>query len=156
MKTIETTIDIDAPTAVVWATLLDFAAYSDWNPFVQHVAGDPTVGSRLRVRIAPPGGRAMTFKPHVTSLEPEARLEWLGRLGVRGLFDGRHEFRLESIDGDRTRLTHSESFSGLLVGILLDEDAIRAGFESMNEALKDRVEGVDAAMAARPDETVSA
>lgn len=140
MKTIETTIDIQAPPRAVWETLLDFDSYPEWNPFVTEAVGTPAVGERLRIRIDPPAGRAMTFKPRVTEVVPGEHLAWLGRLLVPGLFDGRHEFLLTPDGDDRTRLTHRESFSGLLVGVLLDEDDIRAGFEAMNEALRERVE----------------
>jgi len=113
MRTIETTIDIHATPEVVWQTLADFDSYTEWNPFLTEAAGSATVGERL---------------------------EWLGRLGLRGLFDGRHEFRLEGTEDGRTRLSQRERFSGLLVGLLLDEGAIERGFEAMNEALRQRVE----------------
>lgn len=140
MTTIKTTIDIYAPAASVWETLLDFDAYPEWNPFVTRISGTPAEGERLEVRIEPPGGRAMTFTPRVTAATPGERFEWLGKLFVPGLLDGRHEFRLEPLGEDRTRLHHSESFSGLLVGLFLDVDATRRGFRMMNEALKARTE----------------
>lgn len=141
MKYIETSVEIEAPSEDVWATLIDFESYPEWNPFIQRVDGEPAAGERLTVRIQPPGGRGMTFKPRVTGFTSGERLEWLGKLGIPGLFDGRHEFRLQRIDESRTRLLHRETFSGLLVRLFLDEDATHAGFESMNEALKARVEG---------------
>lgn len=140
MTTIETSTVIAASPAEVWATLVDFESYTEWNPFVTVAEGVPAEGERLRIRIAPPGGRAMTFKPVVTAADPGERLEWLGHLGIRGLFDGRHEFRLTELDDGRTRLVHRESFGGLLVGLLLDERSIRSGFRAMNAALKARVE----------------
>ncbi|MUV89593.1 SRPBCC domain-containing protein [Halapricum sp. CBA1109] len=140
MNTIERTIDIAASPASVWATLVDFPAYPEWNPFVTAVDGDAVVGEQLSVRVEPPEGRAMTFSPTVTTAVPNEHLEWVGRLLVRGLFDGRHEFRLEPTAEDHTRFVHREHFSGLLVGLLLDEGDIGAGFEAMNEALKTRVE----------------
>ena len=147
MQTIETSIEIDATPEAVWVTLVDFEAYPDWNPFITAATGSPEAGARLSIHIQPPEGRGMGFKPTVTAAVPSERLEWLGRLGVRGVFDGRHEFRLEPLADGRTRLVQRESFSGLLVGLLLDEADISAGFEAMNEALKNRVEatGTDAA-----------
>ena len=142
MQTIETTIDIDATPEQVWATLTEFDAYADWNPFITDASETATEGSRLRIHIEPPEGRAATFTPTVTAAVPGERLEWLGKLGVRGLFDGRHEFTLDAIEGERTRLVQRERFSGLLVGLLLDEDDISEGFEQMNATLKERVEAV--------------
>jgi hypothetical protein len=67
--------------------------------------------------------------------------EWLGRLVMPLLFDGRHRFELVP-NGDGTRLIHTEHFTGLLVPLLkksLDTKTV-AGFEAMNTALKARAE----------------
>ena len=140
-RTIQHALEIDAPPAAVWAALADTATYPDWNPFVRRLEGELEPGARLEVEIAPPGGRAMTFKPTVLTADPGRELRWLGRFLVRGLFDGEHGFRLEPLSGDRTRLVQSERFSGLLVrpfGSTLDKT--EQGFALMNEALKLRIE----------------
>jgi hypothetical protein len=134
-------IDIDAPPSVVWAQLADTDAYADWNPFVRRLSGQLSKGERLTVEIAPPGGRVMTFTPTVLAADPGNELRWLGRVVVRGLFDGEHSFRLQELPGGRTRLTQSERFRGLLVrpfGGTLEKT--RLGFEQMNRALKRRAE----------------
>jgi len=140
MNTVEATTVIAASPETVWETLVDFDSYTDWNPFVVSAAGTPAVGERLAVRIHPQNKRQMGFKPRVTAAVPGERLEWLGHLGVRGLFDGRHEFCLEPLADGRTELVQRETFSGLLVGLLLDEGSIRSGFRAMNAALKERAE----------------
>jgi len=140
MRTIETTIEIDATPGTVWQVLTDFDSSAGWTPFIPEASGTPAVGERLRIRIQPPAGRGATFKPRVTAADPGERLEWLGKLGVSGLFDGRHEFRLEATDDGHTRLAQRETFSGVLVGLLLDDAAIERGFGAMNTALKARVE----------------
>ena len=140
MKIVETTTVIAASREAVWETLVDVESYDEWNPFIVSAAGTPAVGERLAIRIQPPGGRTTGFRPRVTAAVPGERLEWLGHLGVRGLFDGRHEFRLEPLSDGRTRLVQREAFSGLLVGLLLDEQSIQSGFRAMNDALKQRVE----------------
>jgi hypothetical protein len=60
-----TTISISASPERVWEVLMDFARYPEWNPFVRSIEGSPTEGSVLQVRIEPPGGKAMTFRPVV-------------------------------------------------------------------------------------------
>lgn len=143
MRTITRTIAVDASAEQVWNLLTDTAAYPQWNPFITRLDGVLEAGSRLQVRISPPGGRPMTFRPTVTHVEPEHRLAWLGRFLVPGLFDGAHSFTLEPADGDRTRLVHSETFRGALTWFsdaLLENTA--AGFEAMNHALRDRLSGV--------------
>jgi hypothetical protein len=141
---IVTAIDIDAPPVIVWSVLADLPAYGGWNPFITAISGALAVGSRLAVRIRPPGGGAMTFRPLIQVLQPQRELQWRGHLLLPGLFDGAHRFALEpQDDGLRTRLHHSEAFSGLLVPLLMTAGNRRkteAGFTAMNEALKRRAE----------------
>ena len=135
-----TAIDIEADPEVVWRHLADLAAYADWNPFITSAAGEVAPGRRLELRMEPPGGRAVTFRPHVVSVSPASSLEWLGHLGVPGLFDGRHRFDLIPTD-EGTHVVQRETFTGLLVRPLrrsLDRGTL-AGFEAMNEALRRRV-----------------
>ena len=141
-QTIETDIEIDAPVEKVWGTFSDFEVWPDWNPFARSLKGRVAVGEKLEVRLEPPGGKAMTFKPKVVEFEPGRELRWLGHLLIPGIFDGEHQFRVEAIDGGRTRFTQREEFRGLLVGLLMRmvRDNTTRGFEAMNQALKERVE----------------
>jgi len=142
MRELRREIDIDAPLSAVWAALTDTGSYPEWNPFIRRLTGDLREGAKLDVRIEPPGGRAMSFKPTVLSLENERELRWLGHFLLRGLFDGEHIFRLEDLGEGGTRFTQAERFSGILVrpfGSTLDKTEL--GFEHMNAALKARVEG---------------
>ena len=142
MKRIETEIAIAAPPERVWAILTDFPAHASWNPFITAISGEPRQGGRLAIRVEPPGGRGMNFRPRLLAVEPGRELRWLGRLFVPGLFDGEHYFLLEPAAGG-TRLTHGEKFSGLFVAMMgrAGFDPIERGFEAMNQALKARAEG---------------
>jgi hypothetical protein len=141
MRELRREIEIDAPPSEVWAVLTDTTSYSEWNPFMPRLAGELHEGSKLDVRIEPPGAKGMTFKPRVLVVEPEREVRWIGRLGVPRLFDGEHRFRIEPAEGGKSRFIQSERFSGLLVrpfGATLDKTEV--GFEQMNAALKARVE----------------
>jgi hypothetical protein len=141
MKTIRVVTDIASPVEKVWAELAAVGDYAVWNPFIPSFQGQLVVGSRAKIRIAPPGGRPMTFRPTITAVEPGERLEWLGHLGLPGVFDGRHSFHLEPLGGRTTRLTQAEEFSGWLVPLMGSAlERTRAGFEAMNEALRLRAE----------------
>ena len=141
MQLIETATDIRAPAARLWSILTDFSAYPAWNPFITTIEGDPNPGARLKITIAPPGRRPMTFRPVVLIAARERELRWLGRLFVPGLFDGEHAFRLEQ-RAEACRFHHSERFSGVLLRLFGDRllTATRQGFEAMNAALKQRAE----------------
>jgi len=144
---LHTEVDIDATPAIVWNILTDLVHYQEWNPFIVESSGDVAVGSKLVNRMQPPGGKARIFKPIVTAVEPTQTFEWLGRLGVPGVFDGRHRFELEPTPSGGTRVVHTEQFQGVLVRPMrtsLDTHTL-AGFEAMNTALKTRAEAVDRA-----------
>jgi hypothetical protein len=137
---LRTEIDIDAPPEQVWPHLVDLGAYADWNPFITRAEGAAEEGARLSLRMEPPGGRGVTLHPRVTAVSEGSALEWLGHLGVPGLFDARHRFELTDT-GWGTRVVQKESFRGLLVRPLRRslDGSTRAGFEAMNAALRERV-----------------
>jgi hypothetical protein len=141
MVTIEESTAIRASQATVWEILTSGDAYAHWNPFIEVVSGGLREGARPTLRIAPPGRRAMTFRPLVFDATPQVRLAWAGKLGVRGLCDAEHEFRLEAVAANMTLLTQRETFRGLLVPMLRGMlEPTRKGFESMNAALRERAE----------------
>jgi hypothetical protein len=141
MRELRREIDIDAPPAAVWAVLTDTRSYSEWNPFIPRLAGELREGAKLEVRIEPPGGRAMTFKPTVLGVEPDRELRWLGRFLLPGIFDGEHILHIEPLDRARSRFTQAERFRGILVPLFRGTlDKTELGFEQMNAALKARAE----------------
>lgn len=141
MRSIRTEVDITAAPERVWAVLTDFSGYEDWNPFIVKASGDATFRGQLAIEISSGERSTMSFKPTVTESKEGKALEWLGSLGVRGIFDGRHRFELtETLEG--TKLVQSEEFTGVLAPLVLrlTGDVTRANFEEMNAALKSRVE----------------
>jgi hypothetical protein len=143
LKALHSEIEIAAPAQRVWDILADTAAYPSWNPFIRRLEGTLRPGAGISVRIEPPGGTAMTFRPTVLAAEAGRELRWLGHLLVPGLFDGEHRFAIEPLDGGRVRFVQEEQFRGLLVPLFAKglDSHTRAGFEAMNQALKARAEG---------------
>jgi hypothetical protein len=143
MPEIQYSIDISASAARVWEILVDFPAYPSWNPFIRFISGNPTVGSRLKVKIQPQGGRQMSLSPTLLNVSPSTEFRWKGELLFPGIFDGEHYFKLNEPSPGISRLTHGEIFSGFLVPLLF-HGALRSGtelgFQAMNQALKDRAE----------------
>jgi hypothetical protein len=139
---IQTDILIDASPSQVWQTIADFGSYPEWNPFVRRISGSLDVGSRLDVELQPPSGKGMTIRPTVLPSEPGRELRWIGSVGVPGIFDGEHRFRIEPLGPDRVRFVHEEQFSGILAPLVLRfiRESTRQGFTAMNRALKARAE----------------
>lgn len=141
MKNIQTEIVINTDLTKVWDVLMNFDSYPKWNPFITSISGEPKLGSRLTVSINPPGGKGMTFKPNILTLEANKEFRWKGKLGINGIFDGEHYFILEFLENNKTKFIHGEKFSGLLVplvGKMLDKT--KKGFQLMNESIKNECE----------------
>ena len=141
MNQIKTEIIINAPIEHVWKTLLDFQAYPQWNPFIKKIDGSPTSGTNLVVTIQPPGQKPMKFRPQILTIS-DYHFSWIGSLGIKTLFAGEHNFKLEDEASNQTRLRHFERFSGILHKPILAMigKSTQNGFNSMNLALKDLCE----------------
>lgn len=142
MRTIHTEIGVLASAERTWAVLADTAQWASWNPFLISAAGRLEAGAPLEVRLKLPSGKEMAMRPTVTRVDPGRELRWLGTLGVKGIFDGEHGFRVTPESEGRCRFEHFEAFTGLLcVPIFaMIGSQTRDGFVSMNKALKARAE----------------
>ena len=138
---IEAVTAIEASAAATWDVLVDTAAYGEWNPFVRRLDGEIAVGRRVAVDLSL-NGRRVRMRPRITDLEGGRAFAWLGRVGLAGLFDGRHRFEIRPASDDTCELVQSETLSGLLVPFMrgLLTSTTPAGFVAMNDALKARVE----------------
>jgi hypothetical protein len=139
LKELTTEIEINASPQRVWKILTDFDKYEQWNPFIHRIVGQAKEGSKIQIRIETPGGKNRKYEPTVTRVEESRELRWLGK---SFLLNGEHIFLIERLQPERVRFVNHEIFDGLLTsffGRRTDED-IRAGFEEMNKALKERAE----------------
>ncbi len=135
-------IDIHATVEQVWQCLTDINNFPDWNPFIRSAKGNLQVGQILSMRLQIPGGPPMLIRPQLLAVDPPHKICWLGSLLLPGVFDGHHQFSIETLDSETTRITQQEIFSGFLVpfiGGMVSRGALR-GFEAMNLAMKARLE----------------
>ena len=140
-KEIITQIEINAPPSRVWEILTDFEKHPSWNPFIKKISGTPAKGEKLEVHMPEPSGGTMVFTPTVLEAKRNEELKWLGR-SEGDVFNGEHRFRIEPVEENIIRFTHSEKFTGSMVESLdkwLDT-AVKQNFEAMNRALKERAE----------------
>lgn len=136
-KQIQTEIIINATPQKVWSIFSDFKSYPEWSIFIKSISGEVNPGNQIFIKID-----GMAFKPVVLEYEPMKKLRWLGKLWMKGLFDGEHVFELIDNQNGTTTFRHSENFNGILVGLFakkLDKET-KTGFESFNLKLKERVE----------------
>jgi len=135
-KEIRTEIIIQATSEKVWKILTDFEKYPQWNPFITSIKGQVEQGNTIQVRIKPPNGKGMTFKPTVITKNENKELRWSGKVLFSGLFDGEHKFELTD-NGDGTlTFIQSEKFKGIFVW-LFNPEKTQKGFIEMNKKLKE-------------------
>jgi len=142
MREITSEIEINTQSSNVWKILINLEKYVAWNPFIKEAEGVIEEGERLRVHIAPPDGRSMTFNPWITRVVENSELRWHRRFLLPGLFDGEHIFELVPLTENSVKFIQRENFSGLLVPLFWKNTAqsTRKGFEAMNKAIKARAE----------------
>lgn len=143
MVNLRTAVEINAAPTAVWAVLVDFAAYPEWNPVEVSMKGEPIVGTILEhTQQLTPGGKKRTFRPTIVTATPERELAWRGKIAFRGIFDVHHRFSLEPLDGGkRTTVHQDEHFSGVLVPLTRATlKQTERAFVTANNALKARVE----------------
>jgi hypothetical protein len=141
-KEIRTSIKINATHRQVWNTLVQTEKYPEWNPFITSFKGSIKVGEQVVAHIEPPGQKGMTFKPTILEVIENKTFRWLGKLFIKGLFDGEHIFEMIDNGDGTTTFIQREKFTGILVGLILKMigNNTKAGFELMNETLKSKVE----------------
>src|SRR5256712_12406872 len=115
MLELRTEVEIDAPAERVWAVLIDFERFPDWNPFIRRVHGDAQVGSRLDVLLGASGTRPMRFRPTVKAVVPNRELRWLGPLRPPRLFDREHTLQIEPLGPHPVPCVQRERIRGLFV-----------------------------------------
>jgi hypothetical protein len=135
---IETVIHISAAPERVWEVLTDPDVHVASNPSMRMIEGRFAPDERLRLVAILPSGGEMTVHPTVLVADTERELRWRGRLALPRLFDGEHYFLLEP-EGDGTRLTHGETFHGVLLWFV-DVEQFLPAFIAANEGLRAHAE----------------
>ena len=142
MITISSEVIINSLPTNVWRVLCDFALYPNWNPFITSIKGNIGLNNKIEVIVKPVGSREMKFKPTILTYSNNEEITWEGNLFIKGVFDGRHSFRLIDNSNGTTTFIQTESFSGLLVPLFRDmiENKTLKGFYLMNQKLKEIME----------------
>ncbi len=140
MKSVETSLVIDAPTDAVFAVLADLATWHTWNPVITQIRGELRVGAPVAFKIAvvervPP----LRLRAKLVEFEPGRALAWRG--GLPAMLVGHHYFRTEARGESRCLVTHGESFTGIVSRGLPARLLARltTAYDRLNVALRDEV-----------------
>ncbi|MBU0910310.1 MAG: SRPBCC domain-containing protein [Proteobacteria bacterium] len=142
MREVRAEIDITAPAPSVWRVLTNFALYPEWNPFIRSVSGECINGGELSVTTASLFGILLNFQLKVDNILENRGMRWLGQTIRPGLLDGHHYFEIHELSPNKVRFVQYEEFSGFMLtpSWPVISPLSRRGFDSMNKALKERVE----------------
>jgi hypothetical protein len=134
---------VETPAGRVWEIITDLGRYEQWNPFIPRARGRIEPGARVEIEVHPPGRKRARFRPRVVQVIPGSSFQWIGRVLVPGLYDGRHFFELHPVSPSSVRFVQRERVSGLIVLLMWSRlsGPVREGYRQMNEALKRRAEG---------------
>lgn len=136
-------IVINTPKDKVWAVISDINGWAENNSAINAASGEATLGSTLSItmRGEKAGEDGPSFDPVVKDIKPESHLRWVAKMGASIIFHNEKLLSLEEVDG-RTRLTHTEYFSGMAVPLMLSWfdkgmppilDEMNAGFKATAE-----------------------
>jgi uncharacterized protein YndB with AHSA1/START domain len=145
MFTIDRTLDIDAPTDVVWAVLTDFSRYGEWNPFVPEARCELRPGGALDMQVRlrnKPGAKTQFQREWVNSVTPGKTFSYSMKPVPLGALRSERVQTVEAQGQGRTRYTSHFEIAGWLQPLVtgLMGDGLRAGFEDMALGLKRQAE----------------
>jgi uncharacterized protein YndB with AHSA1/START domain len=136
-------VAIDAPADYVWAVVIDFARYPEWNPYTIRVDAVLELGAKVVLTLPDPARPGETFETveWISAIEPLHHLQY----NTGDSFPGVHAVRDQWVEvtGD---LTSSYATTDVFTGehaaaiFAMQSEWVTAGFNATAHALKDRAE----------------
>ena len=123
--------------------MTDIDNWQEWSPIIEKSQGTASVGSELTITMIgkEEGKDGPEYYPIITELDAPNYLRWRAHMLAGFIFTNYKTFKLEETSSG-TRLTHTESFKGLLAPIFCGqmEKGVPPMLNSMNKALKELAE----------------
>jgi len=141
---IDHTLEIDAPSSVVWDVITDFERYGDWNPFVVACRSTLRVGDPIEMRVHVFRAFAQKQIESVVEHEPGRSFRYGLADGPLGALESSRSHCVTAIDDHRTRYESRFELAGWLspVVVALLGRSLRRGFGEMTVALVTRAEQI--------------
>ena len=141
-------VEIDAPQALVWEVVTDFAAYSAWNPFTVQVDTTGGVGDDVVLHLPDPAvpGALFTTVETIRVVAAPHHLQYDTGSSIPGMLAVRDQWVRDLGEG-RSSYATTDAFSGEIAQVVYDlqADWVKAGFDAVAHALKARAEQLHAA-----------
>ncbi|MDX2246971.1 MAG: SRPBCC domain-containing protein [Bacteroidia bacterium] len=136
-------IEIFAPPEKIWAAIIDFKSYKNWNTQLEYLGGEIVPQGNLHLKLSAEGADPYEFKPVISHWKENEQFAWLSRTSLPRVFDGEHFFELKPLEDGKTLLINREVYSGILSLIIRQLPMMKnapQGFEKMNQELKTWIE----------------
>jgi len=135
---VEAQIEIAAPAVFVWDVLVDFPRYPHWNPYIRSIEGLPDLGSKIQIKISPPGTKQHFYSPTILEYHPPSLMSWETRLASFKMAKVKRSFHIEKLDKNNTLFKQHLYGSGILMPLYRSflQVNVFKGLEEMNLALK--------------------
>jgi uncharacterized protein YndB with AHSA1/START domain len=136
-------VEIEAPASFVWEVIVDFASYSEWNPFTVRVDAALEMGSPVVLHLPDPSKPGETFETHeqISVIEPPHHLQYNTGDSIPGVHAIRDQW-VEDLGDGRSAYRTTDVFSGEHAKPIFDMQAewVTNGFNATAHALKTRAE----------------
>jgi len=140
---IEQALDIDAPAAVVWEVLTDFAKYPDWNPFVVEAKSTLQPGAAIEMRVQ------LVAKPQfqrewIREVQPGQGFSYSMKPMPLGALRSFRSHAIEAQAKERSRYVSHFEMQGWMEPVVLGlfRKGLTQGFEGMTQGVKTRAEAL--------------
>lgn len=132
---------LPAPRTQVFARLLEWTAYPEWNPYITRIDGQAQLGQTIQVSFSMGFGPAMTLTCQVAILDhAKTTLAWDYKAFLPWLYTARHTFVVEDSPAGASLIIQTEAIKGLMACPLfgLFHRLLQSRFQTMHAALVKR------------------
>jgi uncharacterized protein YndB with AHSA1/START domain len=130
-------VEIAAPAAFVWAVLVDFAHYPQWNPFTVRVDTTLELGAPVELTLA----SGLVSREYIRVVDPPRRLRYDTGDELPGILGAREQW-ITGHGPRRCAYRTTDTFSGRHAARVFEQSGgwVKVGFDAVAHALKARVE----------------
>jgi hypothetical protein len=140
---IATEVAVQASPDKIWNTLIDFAAYPEWNRFLKSVRGQAVPDAVLDVDLQYYGKSLEKKTGRVTGLIPPKYFSWSWKHKFGAWFlAAEHVFRVKQTESGKVIFFQEMYYTGLGLKFRRREveHTVRLSLEKLNDDLKHRLE----------------
>lgn len=136
-------VEIDAPASQVWAIMVDFERYSDWNPFTFRVETTLELGAPVVLHLPDPAkpGESFTTLEQISEIVPNEHLQYNTGDSIPGVHAVRDQWVRSTGEHSCTYQT-TDVFTGEFAQVAFDLQGewVTNGFNATAHALKEHAE----------------